>query len=73
MKTELIELAITQTPAIVAGIKALFVKANPGLPVPTDAEVIEAARDAFLQSLAKDDAWLAAHPNWKTDGVPPTT
>lgn len=64
MKELLVQLAIQQTPAIVAGLKALFKQDNPDAPEPTDQEVLDAAREVFASSLAKDDAWLAAHPNW---------
>jgi len=58
----LILLALQQTPAIIDGLKALFHKTNPTAPVPTDAEIIAAYQSAFVSSLAKDDAWRAAHP-----------
>jgi len=58
----LIALALQETPAILATLKALFATQNPDAPVPTDAEVIAAYQTAFVSSLAKDDAWLAAHP-----------
>ena len=58
----LLLLAIQQAPLVIAGIKALFRRANPDLPVPTDEEIIAAELHAFTSSLAKDEAWLAAHP-----------
>lgn len=62
MNPQLLALAIQETPAIIDGLKALFAKQQPGAPVPTDAEIIAAYQSAFVSSLAKDEAWLAAHP-----------
>lgn len=56
----LLELAIEETPNIIGLFKYLFHKKN-GV-VPTDEEVIQAYKDAFDSSLAKDDDWLAKHP-----------
>jgi len=58
----LVLLALQQAPAIIALFKAAFRHAHPDDPVPTDAEVIAAYESAFASSLAKDEAWLAAHP-----------
>jgi hypothetical protein len=49
-------------PSVIALIKALTAKANPGLPVPTDAEVLALFASTCLKSIAVDDAWLSAHP-----------
>ena len=62
MNPALIALAIQEAPTIIAALKALFHQTNPNAPLPTDAEVIAAYQTAFVSSLAKDDAWLAAHP-----------
>lgn len=62
MNPQLVTLAIQETPAIIDGLKALFAKQQPDAPVPTDAEIIAAYQSAFVSSLAKDEAWLAAHP-----------
>jgi len=62
MNPAILMLAIQETPALIAAFRKLFVKANPTLPAPTDEEVIAAFHSAFLSSLAKDAAWLAAHP-----------
>lgn len=58
----LIQLAIAQLPSIIAAIKDRFRKQDPTAPVPTDAEVMAAFESAYQSSLAKDEAWLAAHP-----------
>lgn len=58
---DLIELAIRETPTIVAYLRVLFTKANADAPVPTDAELIAAYQAALASSLAQDEAWLAAH------------
>ena len=49
-------------PGIIALIRANHAAANPGAPEPTSAEVIAAFESAVAQSLAKDAAWKAAHP-----------
>lgn len=62
MTNAVVGLAIQETPAVIEAFKALFKKQNPDLPEPTDAEVITGYQSAFVSSLAKDDAWDAAHP-----------
>ena len=57
----LVLLAIQETPAIIAALKSLFAKANPGQPEPTDADVVAAYQSALASSLAKDDDWLEVH------------
>jgi hypothetical protein len=58
----LLQLALQETPAIIAMLRQAFQKQNPDAPLPSDAEVIAAYESAFRSSLAKDAAWLAAHP-----------
>ena len=58
----LINTAIANLPAIFAWIRSAHAQAAPGAPPPTDAEVIAALQAAVASSIAKDDAWLAAHP-----------
>lgn len=58
----LIAVLIQQMPSIVAFAKELFARENPTAPVPTEAEVIAAYLRALTSSLAKDEQWLAAHP-----------
>lgn len=62
MNENLIALAIQETPAVIAAFKSAFKKQNPKAVPPTDAEVATAYVNAFTSSLAKDDRWLAAHP-----------
>ena len=59
----LILLAIKELPTIISGLRAVFHRAHPDEPVPTDEEVIAAFNLAYRSSLAKDEAWLAAHPD----------
>jgi len=65
MSDQLIALAIQETPALIAALKSAFVSANPGAPEPTSDEVIAAYEAAFVSSIAKDERWLAAHPEVK--------
>lgn len=62
MNPALVALAIQETPAIVEMLRGLFAAKNPGAPVPTSEEVIAAYESAFASSVAKDEAWIAAHP-----------
>lgn len=64
----LVQVAITLVPSVISWIREAFQKKAPDAPVPTDAEVIAAYEQAFQSSLAKDAAWLAAHP----ETAPPT-
>ena len=58
----LVGIAIQELPAIIESLKGLFVSQHPDAPVPSDADVIAAYQEALASSLAKDSAWLAAHP-----------
>jgi hypothetical protein len=58
----LVQVAISVLPAAIAWLREQFASANPDAPVPTDAEVSAAYQSALASSLAKDTAWLEAHP-----------
>jgi hypothetical protein len=62
MNSQLLTIAIQEAPSIIDLLKNVFKKSNPNDVQPTDEEVITAYRLAFESSLAKDDLWLAAHP-----------
>lgn len=63
----IINTAIGALPGILALIRTEHTTANPGVPPPTDAEVIAALQSAIASSIAKDEAWKAAHPASQTD------
>jgi hypothetical protein len=58
----LIAVLIQQMPGILAFAREAFATAHPGEPSPTDEAIITAYLAALASSLAKDAAWLAAHP-----------
>ena len=58
----LMQVAIDELPGILAFLKAAFRKRHPSEPEPSNEEVIAAYRLALASSLAKDEQWLAAHP-----------
>lgn len=58
----LLAAAIQELPSIIDGLRALFTKDHPEVTAPTDDEVLGALNAAYASSLAKDQAWLAAHP-----------
>jgi len=62
LPTLLVEAAIEALPSVLADLKALFAHKDPAAPDPTDADALAALQAAYASSLAKDDAWLAAHP-----------
>lgn len=49
-------------PSVVVMVQTLFMKQHPDVPLPTSAEVLAAFEATCANTLAKDDAWLAAHP-----------
>lgn len=62
----LVQVAITLIPSVIDWIREAFKNQHPDAPVPTSEDVIAAYESAFASSIAKDEAWLAAHP--KADG-----
>ena len=54
--------AINALPGILALIKANHAQQNPSAPPLTDVDVIKAMLDAIISTVAKDEAWKAAHP-----------
>jgi hypothetical protein len=62
MNPALIAIAIQEAPAAIELIRQAFMKKNPDAPAPTNEEVIAAYQEAFRSSIAKDEQWLAAHP-----------
>lgn len=58
MNPLLLQLAIQETPGIIAALKELFKKQNPEAPPVTDVQVFAALNNAYFSSLAKDDAIL---------------
>jgi hypothetical protein len=62
MNNPLILLAIQELPALIARFREIFAAQHPDEPVPSDAEVVAAYESAYQLSVAKDEAWLAAHP-----------
>jgi hypothetical protein len=61
-KEQILAVVIKELPTLIGLAKLLFKRDNPEAPVPTDEEVIAAYQTALESSLAKDAAWLAAHP-----------
>ena len=58
----LVPLVIQELPSIIAFVKELHRTAHPDDPPITDDEVIAALTAAIASSIAKDDQWLAQHP-----------
>lgn len=58
----LLGVAISQLPSIIAFVREERAKADPTAPTPTDDEVLAALAGAVASSIARDDLWLAAHP-----------
>ena len=62
VKERVVALALSELPTVVALLRERFAKANPGAPPPTSEEILAGLDAACVASLAKDEAWLAAHP-----------
>lgn len=54
--------AIQIVPDIIALVKARHAETDPNAPTPSDADVLAGLKTAVESSIAKDDQWLAAHP-----------
>lgn len=57
-----VQVVIDGLPDVLAFVRAVFGVKNPDAPVPTDAEIQSAFESAFVSSAAKDEQWLASHP-----------
>ena len=62
MNQKLIDVAIAEVPAIIEWFRNAFEHKHPTDPPPSSENIIAAYQSAFLSSIAKDEAWLAAHP-----------
>ncbi len=60
--TSVINTAIVNLPGIIALIKGEHAAKNPNAPLLTDEQVKAGLLSAVGSSLAKDEQWLAAHP-----------
>ena len=58
----LVPLVIQELPGILSLIKDTFTTTHPGVPAPTDEELMQAFEQAFQSSRARDDQWLSSHP-----------
>ncbi len=58
---QLISAGIGAIPMIIDLIKSIHGVANPGSPPLTDTQLLQILADLGAASIAKDDAWLAAH------------
>ncbi len=58
-----IQVGISAIPLLVNLIKSIHATANPTNPPLTDADVLKILTDLGAASIAKDDAWIAAHHN----------
>lgn len=66
MDQRIIELIIANSPAVIGMLQGLWKAKNPGEPEPTPDEIIVGLHAWAKGSIAKDDAWDAAHPKKPT-------
>ena len=60
---QLVTIAIQELPAVISAFVSLFRSRNPDVPLPTSEQIIAAYQSAYLSSVAKDELWLAQHPD----------
>lgn len=58
----LVPIILQALPSLIAAVQAWHGAAHPDQATPSEASVIAALQAAAAASLAKDDAWLKAHP-----------
>lgn len=62
MNPQLAAVIAQELPNLINLAREAFIKANPGAPVPTEAELKAQLHAALESSLATDADWLAKHP-----------
>jgi len=58
----LLQVALSEAPALILYLRSAFAKAHPDVPPPTDAEVLAAFETLYASSLARDEQLLAEKP-----------
>lgn len=65
----LVSLGISIVGEVISSMRRRHADANPGLPVPTDAELKAALLKAVQDTVDKDELWESTHP--KIDPIEP--